>query len=64
MIAASGSPVDVRVLKVPLGAAFTRGEPFCEYLDTVEAFYRRNLPTVLALATWDVERIRHEEIAR
>jgi len=64
MIAASGCPVDVRVLKLPLGAAFTRDEPFCEYLDTVEAFYRRNLPTVLALATWDVERIRHEGIAR
>jgi hypothetical protein len=64
IIAASGSPADARVLKLPLGDNFTRDEPFCEYLDTVEAFYRRNLPTVLALATWDVDSVRREEAVR
>ncbi|MFT4506089.1 hypothetical protein [Caballeronia sp. 15711] len=62
IIAAAGSPADSRVLKLPLGDTFTRDEPFCEYLDIVEAFYRRNLPTALALATWDVDSVHREEI--
>ena len=62
--AASSTPADVRVLKLPLGGNFTRDEPFCVYLDTVEAFYRRNLPTAIALAAWNTNSERHDATAR